>query len=322
MELTGRKILVYHVANGECAPQTDQSSRYSHGTVCSSILSEFLPTQIEMMGISCADGDESIRIENMCTALMWCLKHPPDCLCMSVGTCNWLEAERIGELTRKLAEKGTRIFAAYANSGHVTFPAVYPWVTGVRYSTDASGMFREEKSPAGHNIVVGNLTCAVLERLSQKNSFFLTRTNSMAVPYALGQLLATDRQVADLPLWKRANSLAQSPEFAIPIVALTGPLDRMKELLALLQKNSYQALLFTDRQETDWSSMVLRVPAVDFAAWLKPLEKAGILLLDVTGELSAVSQCADHSADLNPLNAQAVFEDILRFFGAEEEGNQ
>lgn len=71
----------------------------------------------------------------------------------------------------------------------------------------------------------------------------------------------------------------------MPVVAVIGPIESMKELLALLQRESYQAALLTDRVETDWNHMVLRIGAENLASWVKPLAEAGILLLDVGGEL-------------------------------------
>ena len=106
---------------------------------------------------------------------------------MSIGSENWLETEELGKLTKQLADKGTRIFAACANNGHIVFPAAYPWVTGVRYEPGMPCLYQEKNSPIGSNLIVGDFTAPVLEQLAMENSFFKRRTNSMAAPYALGK---------------------------------------------------------------------------------------------------------------------------------------
>lgn len=319
MELTGRDILVYHITNGKCEQQNNRSAIHSHGTVCSSILSEFLPPWVDVVGISCADGEKPVPIENLCTALLWCLDDPPDYLCMSIGTCNWLEANQICRLTQILAMKGTHIFAACENGGCFTFPAMYPWVTGVRYAVGKQGMFREKKPNGGYNIIVGYFMSNALDQLAIQDSFFAMRSNSMAAPYALAQLLALNKHVDELPLWIDDEPLFELIEFTMPVIALNGPLTRMKELLALMQNEGYQTLLLTDRQETDWLSMVLFARSMSFVKWSKALGKAGMLLLDSEGELNGLRKYADYSADLQRLSAQIVLKDVLKFFGATEE---
>ena len=142
---------------------------------------------IHLFGYSCSGRDGKVALEKVCMALQDNLKKSPDYLCMSIGSENWLETEELGKLTKQLADKGTRIFAACANNGHIVFPAAYPWLTGVRYEPGMPCLYQEKNSPIGSNLIVGDFTAPVLEQLAMENSFFKRRTNSMAAPYALGK---------------------------------------------------------------------------------------------------------------------------------------
>lgn len=296
-----------------------QSAPKSHGTICASILAEQLPDFLELSILSASDSDKAAGIENVCTALKHCLKTLPDYLSLSIGTSNWLQTDELGKLTKKLSDAGTHIFAACANNGHIAFPAAYPWVTGVRYEPGIIGLYREENSSIGCNLVVGDFTTPVLEKLAAENSFFNCRTNSMAAPYALGKMLSEELSMADLPLWTGRTSVEKPNELPMPVAALRGPLGKMKELLALFQQESYQAALLTDRQNSDWTSTVLHVEPSSFFGWAKPLEEAGILLLDMEGALASFQQYADYSIDLTDQDVTVAFKAVLNFFGVEEE---
>jgi len=313
-QVCNRQIQAYHVLDGKVNPQVETSAIRSHGTICGSILTETLLQQAELQTISTANGEKPMEIDNVCAALEWCCESPPDFLCMSLGTTNWLETSKFGKLTKRLQNAGTQIFAACANNGHIAFPAAYPWVTGIQYEPTVSGFYQEENSLVGCNIVVGDFTTSVLENLSKTDDFFKCRTNSMAAPYALGRMISEKLALADLPLWTSQQSTHEIDELPMPAVALRGSSGRMEALLALLQKECYQAALLTDRGQTDWERMVLQITPDDFLKWIKPLEEAGILLLDMEGELVSARKYADCELDLNSIDTQTAYAKILQFF--------
>lgn len=317
----GHSIQVIQIQEGKYIPQNDERYSNSHGTICASILAEALPEHVHLTGYSCPGDEGRPSLDGVCTALETCLEKRPAYISMSIGSENWLETSKLAELTKKLADAGTRIFAACANKGYIAFPAAYPWVTGVRYEPGISGLYQEENSPIGCNIVVGDFSSSVLDKMSVENPFFECRTNSMAAPYALGRIVAGGIDLSDLPMWAGAPCADIPAELPMPVVAVTGPIESMKELLALLQRESYQAALLTDRVETDWNHMVLRIGAENFASWVKPLAEAGILLLDVGGELDQLRRFSDYTVDLSRGNTQTAYLDILQFFGTvDEEG--
>lgn len=320
-EKTGRNIQVMQIQDEKCIPQTDIGDNTSHGTICASILAEALSEHIHLTGYSCSSIDEKPSLDGVCTALEICLENRPDYISMSIGSENWLETARLAGLTKKLDGAGTRIFAACANKGHIAFPAAYPWVLGVRYEPGISGLYREENSPIGSDIVVGDFSSRVLDKMAEENPFFECRTNSMAAPYALGKIVSKAVCLPDLPRWMGQKTAGMPKELPMPVVAVTGPVGKMKELLAMLQKESYQATLLTDRAETDWVDMVLHIEAEDFAVWVKPLAEAGILLLDVAGKLAKLKHFSDYQVELEQKNTRTAYMEILRFFGtAEKEG--
>ena len=304
--LYGRCINSYYIKDRKVFCQENVGSPRSHGTICASILAESMPDSAELITISTTDGHGPIMIENVCIALEWCMNESPDYLCMSIGSENWLETEELGKLTKQLADKGTRIFAACANNGHIVFPAAYPWVTGVRYEPGMPCLYQEKNSPIGSNLIVGDFTAPVLEQLAMENSFFKRRTNSMAAPYALGKMLSKDLTLADLPMWAGCNSPKKVGEWPMPVVVLCGPLQQMKELLELLPKESYQAALLTSRSETDLIRVELFTAFENLPEWIKPLEKAGILLIDAENGLDSIQECADYLIDFRKQNVTAV----------------
>lgn len=317
----GHSIQVIQIQEGKYIPQNDERYSNSHGTICASILAEALPEHIHLTGYSCSCNDEKPSLDGVCTALEDCLEKRPAYISMSIGSENWLETSKLAELTKKLADAGTRIFAACANKGYIAFPAAYPWVTGVRYESGISGLYREKNAPIGCDLVVGDFSSSVLDKMSVENPFFECRTNSMAAPYALGRIVAGGIGLSDLPLWAGVANADIPAELPMPVVAVTGPIESMKELLALLQRKSYQAALLTDRSESDWREMVLHVEGEGFASWVKPLAEAGILLLDVEGVLDQLRRFSDYTVDLSQGGTQAAYLDILQFFGTvDEEG--
>lgn len=190
-ELSGETVNTLFSVKGKTDHQANGAyALRSHGTICASILASVMPRHVELHTISTHNKDSTITLENVCTALGWCLKGPPDYICMSLGSSNWLEVKKLGQITKQLADAGSRIFAACANNGHVVFPAAYSWVTGIRYESGIIGLYQERDSPIGNNIIVGDFTTPVLEKLERENVFFMSRTNSMAAPYALGKMLS------------------------------------------------------------------------------------------------------------------------------------
>ena len=319
LERTGKTIFAMRVDEKGGAVQTAAGPANSHGTIFSSILAECIRESAALVVFACSDDDGKAQIQKVCRAIEDCLKNPPDCISMSIGSENWLETDELCQLTRELADKGAQIFAACANNGCIAFPAAYPWVTGVRYVPGAAGLFREESSPVGSDIIVRDFTTPVLDKLASENHFFECRTNSMAAPYALGTMLSKNLEITDLPRWDESNSPEPIEELPMPVVALRGSLEKMMELLSLLKQESYQAALLTDRMQTDWASMILHVSAEDFFRWVKPLKEAGILLLDIDGELFSLRKYGDYLDDLSKTSVQTGYNSILQFFGTESE---
>lgn len=140
----------------------------------------------------------------------------------------------------------------------------------------------------------------------------------MAAPYALGKMLSKDLTLADLPMWAGCNSPKKVGEWPMPVVVLCGPLQQMKELLELLQKESYQAALLTSRSETDLIRVELFTAFENLPEWIKPLEKAGILLIDAENGLDSIQECADYLIDFRKQNVTAAYREILEFFGTED----
>lgn len=318
-ELSGRQAAVYRATEDKVLPQNGDKAPRSHGTICAAILAEALPSTAELTAVSAEGEAGAVMLENLCTALAWCIETHPDYLCMSLGTSKWLETRQLGRLTKQLAETGTHIFAACANNGHVAFPAAYPWVMGVRYKAGVAGLYREKGSPVGCGVIVGDFTSPVLEKIEKENPAFANRFNSMAAPYASGKMVSEGSSLSGLPLWRDSETVNEVDALPMPVVGLTGSVEGIKELLALLQKENYQAALLTDRMETNWEDMLLHVTAERFPEWVAPLAESGILLVDVEESLSPIKHFCDCTIHVSREGDEAAYEKILDFFGVEEQ---
>jgi len=61
--------------------------------------------------------------------------------------------------------------------------------------------------------------------------------------------------------------------------------------------------------------MVLRATSANFFDWVHSLEEAGILLLDMEGDLLSFQKYADHSIHLAGQDVRTTYNEILQFFG-------
>lgn len=328
-ELAGRRILGYEVHNGSCQPSVTEGFSRSHGTVCAALAAEFAP-EAELLGISVGQG-EDFSVANVCLALDWCLQNGAACICMSIGTTNWLGARQLAESTRELAERGVKLFCAVTPSGCLTFPACYPWAVGVSLdeSVDCdgstTGIVCSPASRRGCFLRVGHFSSAVLDRLCRENSFFQTRTSSMAVPFAAGYYLR-EGGLSGLPSQRETplsgeNILAAVEGWKIPVVRVRGGAQGMARAWALLEKfqqDGYMTALASHCRETDWSRLVVRVETLsDLAEAMTALGEASLVLLECSGERAFSGQVWDFEIDLSVYSVGEACEKIRTRFSSE-----
>lgn len=205
-QLSGKEITCCHVANGICETAGENYTGPSHGSVCAALAAEFFPHD-DIIGISVADEQTNLSVSNVCKALSWCVTQSVQIVCMSIGTTNWLASLSMKDITKKLAEQGTKIFAAVNPAGILTFPACYPWITAVKCELEYATIARNSNQLKVFDISVGYFSSDVLDTFSLEDRFFLNRTSSMAVPFVASQM--THRNIKR-NTWNKNNSIIDS----------------------------------------------------------------------------------------------------------------
>ncbi len=315
-ELCGKNMEAWKVENGLCIPDHPPFYSQTHGTVCASLAGEFL-AEWKLVGIS-TGGQGNTQVENVCSALEWCGQAGAAMVCMSMGVTCGMGLERMSDVTRTLQETGCQIFCACSNDGKLTFPAAYPWVTGVTFDPSIQGVLRTD-SRWGCDVAVGPFPSRVLDKLAQRNGFFHRRTNSLTVAYAASRVLRAGG-VEHLPAMKREGFVPSVKEafqkWEKPVVKVGHSREKWESLLGWLEKESYWPVLLTSQEPTDWSKMTAGVENLEEAAALLPLLKeVGILFLDLPEEGPKVW---DFELDLASFETEEAYCRIVEFFGEEE----
>lgn len=286
----------------------------SHGTVCTALLAEAVPSA-QIIGISVAPkAPFQLLIPDVCAALSWCLDREISCICMSLGTTNWLGAQPLISLAKKLAEQGTAIFCAVDPSGRLTFPACYSWAIAI--SCDESLLSLRRCAPAsGADYEMGWFPSQILDRLSLEEPFYLHRTSSMAVPYVAG-LWAKKRGI--LAAEPSADAAPEFPPPEIPVIRCIHGGRSCALLAERFQREEYMAAVLSDTLATDWSRLTVRVnTAGDMGMAFHALGEAGLVLLDFESAALLEKVAPDLEVDFNGKTLEQVYGEIKEYFGYE-----
>lgn len=194
-ELTGKKIKAYHIENSYDLVENGDAEYcdLSHGTLCTALLTEFTE-DAEIISISLTDGGRP-PLFHFEAAVLWCLNHSVDLICMSMGVTSWLEINPFLPLFECLAKNNIIVVAAASNDGWITYPSSLSSVLGVRYCKhDSEGRTHHitliDNPVDGTDIETDLPKSSVLQRL--KDIFHLktiSNSNSMAAPYIAAKLI-------------------------------------------------------------------------------------------------------------------------------------
>lgn len=133
-ELVTHNLHRYKVENGEVKlhEQSEQkSSRISHGTVVCQMISQYGKFD-EIYLVEVLDETESGTIENLETALRWCLNQEIDMINLSIGSIEEDNFPVLKELCQKLYEQGKIIIAAENNNDIYSAPSIFDEVVSVK----------------------------------------------------------------------------------------------------------------------------------------------------------------------------------------------
>lgn len=133
-ELVTHNLHRYKVENGEVKlhEQSEQgASGISHGTVGCQMISQYGKFD-EIYLVEVLDETESGSIDNLETALQWCLNQEIDMINLSIGSIEEDNFPILKELCQKLYEQGKIIIAAENNNGICSAPSIFDEVVSVK----------------------------------------------------------------------------------------------------------------------------------------------------------------------------------------------
>ncbi len=290
-ELTTRQIKAYQIKDGLCVLEEGDTSLYgiNHGTVCAALLTEFA-SDAELLSISLKERGD-LPVANLETALIWCMNHQVNVICMSIGISRLVEIKRLIPLFYVLASKGITIIAAGSNNDIITYPAALPIVIGVRYKEHDEGMSVIKNPLDGIDIEADMPQARILIELEETYNFVPPITNSIVTPYVTSKIIKLiikeNKNYTSLEHLKQAfgvyvnanikevkdnfsavlrEDLLMLENIEIPIIGLIYDKDQINAMMELsislhniLCKNDYNGVLFSTTIDRDIENNVFHI---------------------------------------------------------------
>lgn len=130
-DLVGSNIKRYEVLNGKVEASSSNTDRISHGTIVSQIIFQYgRYGQIYVLEI--LNDEEKGDIQNLVTALEWCLNKDIDIINMSIGSTEKKDSKKIRFICKQLSRQGKIIVAAENNYGITSVPSKFTEVISVK----------------------------------------------------------------------------------------------------------------------------------------------------------------------------------------------
>lgn len=102
----------------------------SHGTICAAVIAS-KETDMELFDIRIFE-DGSAGMDDLITALEYCMSCGVQVINLSCGTLNYLDYKKVEHILNKLRRRNVMIVSAFSNQGILSFPAGCRGVFGVR----------------------------------------------------------------------------------------------------------------------------------------------------------------------------------------------
>lgn len=307
--LTQINVAVYDMSKQSMQTLDQPLFSISHGSVCTAILVENLKTPNDLIAISIADHKSKISTETVCRALRWCMERHINCVSMSIGTENWSEMPALVDITYDLAKSGCKIFNAFSNCNVESFPAIFPWVVGVKYSQSVQNIRVTKDWLFGYNITVGKFKSTTLDTLKKQDHFFESPTNSMATPYALSQILINTPNELSV---SAQSKMVQNEETIL--IKLSGSLQKSQDIVSCFMRNGYNSLLISDHLKTCWKSWTIGISNEwELKNVIKKFQSVSILFLNLNIRFYDLIT-ADMEVDIDGKTFESIFRKILNTF--------
>lgn len=159
----------------------------SHGTICAAVIAS-KETDMELFDIRIFE-DGRAEIEDLITALEYCISYGVQVINLSCGTLNYLEYKKVKHTLYKLLRRNVLVVSAFNNQGIMSFPASCRGVFGVRedFGKSLKGGeygFQEFKGGRLENSIVAHIGAVVIN-----GSKLDVSANSYAAPIITGEIV-------------------------------------------------------------------------------------------------------------------------------------
>lgn len=297
--LTGwdREIRRLQLAGGRWVAQYAlPRAAINHGTLCTSLLMEFLARQgllnrVEITSLSLLDAKNEQTLDAFIAALSWCAEHRMDLALMSVGVKSYLHATKFLPVIERAKPRPIMVAAA-ANDGQITYPACFRAVIGVKRPAEpgaAGDLLRAVESPAdGIDLEAWVARSRVLDACKELYAVEYAKSNSVMAPFAaahIGRVLLENGRLdkygvlsnlsAGRPV-RGGRPVCAAPNGDPPVVLARYRADmgwNLWEILCALvqrfQAGEYACACIADFcRESVFERSIYALPAEDCRAWM------------------------------------------------------
>lgn len=159
----------------------------SHGTICAAVIAS-KETDMELFDIRIFE-DGSAEMEDLITALEYCMSCGVQVINLSCGTLNYLEYKKVERTLYKLLRRNVMIVSAFSNQGIMSFPASCRGVFGVRADLGkclkgGEYGFQEFRDGRLENSIVAHIGTVIID-----DSKLEVTANSYAAPVITGEIV-------------------------------------------------------------------------------------------------------------------------------------
>ena len=161
-----------------------EPNRITHATICAAILEKCVESY-ELYNIVVIDENRNGTIENLISALEYCLINSVEFICLSIGTTKLSEVLKLQKIISEVS-KNSIIIAAYSNSGYLTLPAILPEVIGVAAIPTENSEIENVVSVSENELGIDILASYNDIRNHAQQGFW---GNSLIVPFVLSEII-------------------------------------------------------------------------------------------------------------------------------------
>ena len=277
---------VWRILNDRVITSTDPSlDILSHATLCTKVFLDHTTCMCELFFVNIWDeGELKANINDLVTALTWCLENEIKLINLSLGTTLMVDIPPLFDIIDKLIERDVIIVAASSNSRLLTFPASFDNVIGVKALESKEGHLGFIYQEGSIDQI--EISCYVKEEVIEYQGYHypLCAANSLAAPIISAKICSLLSEGYDSiervksKLKEESLSLCHNQddkiykkyfeqEIEIPVIAVVNDCymksfnvtSFVEQLLMAFAKKEYHGICLSENGKTNLSQKVLNL---------------------------------------------------------------